>query len=401
MEDQDLHTINFANLYPSVMETWGVTGETDKGPNPTSEMLDSGVRKWIPNEGTIQSVKNTDLLEQREDSTPAAANFYSSLMDLEEPAQSKINIAIIKELTGNDVLYSRPLLNEQRELTKRDAKYVATFNKFLENQKFVPFVESDVAEEVEDDSIPSATEGIENEVEDVMPPLVLCDGSSPAHLDHDTKLEFLSRVGVTTYSSEKDLLAGIGDIVSKMNPDIIPGYHTRPHVEELSQPDIIETDEPYVEDEDDAPNEPPPADEKTQPVVIKLKKGFSDAQIKSFISGVDTLLKNKTPETLQIVTEDWTSENEHRPFPCIPGAKKLFARFAEAGLLACLVIRGCHRAAAELYCIAYCKAKVAKNGDVSFNAFHAKALASSAKFSEISHCKANVRRDGSKIYVST
>lgn len=337
MEEQTLPTINFESLYPSVLEQFGITGE----------------------------------------------------------------------ITGREPIFARDI-GKQKELTRRDAKYQSTFEKFLETQKFSPLIDDN--EDVADDAAPSLVDEIiepvpEIDNDDVMPPLVLCDESSPAHLDHDAKLEFLSRVGVTNYSSEKDLLTGFGDTITKMNPDIIPGYHTQPHVEKTSQPDIIEVDEPYVE-EDDAPNEPPPVNEKTRPIVIKLKKGFSDAQVKSFISGVDVLLKDKTPEKLQVVTEDWTSENEHRPFPCIPGAKKLFARFAEAGLLACLVIRGCHRAAAELYCISYCKAKVAKNGDISFNAididdFHTRVMASSTKFSEISNAKANVRRDGSKIYVST
>ena len=360
MEEQDIPTINFESLYPPVMDTWGVTGD--------------------------------DFIE--------------------EPAPAKININIVKELTGNDSIFARDI-KEQRELTRRDVKYQSTFETFLANQKFVPFVDSThVAEEVYE--FPSADDSMSLEIAETIKktdtvatslPEVLHDEPSPSQADHEAKLEILSRVGVANFTNHKDLLIGFADTLSKMNPDFLPGYHTQPAFEENSQPDIIEIDEPF---EDDAPTESPhpPPDEKTRPVIIKLKKGFSDAQIKAFIAGVNTMLADKIPEKCQILTEDWASPNEHRPFPCIPGAKKLFARFAESGLLACLVIRGCHRAAAELYCISYIKAKVAKNGDVSFNAidvddFHAKVMASSIKFTEISSAKADVRKDGSKIYVST
>lgn len=98
------------------------------------------------------------------------------------------------------------------------------------------------------------------------------------------------------------------------------------------------------------------------PLIIKLKKGFSDQQITSFIHKLDqTLGENHSRiSRVRITTEEW--KNSTTPYQCIPGAKKLFARFSERGLLACLALNGYGNDAKELFCNAYEKGKVVEGG---------------------------------------
>lgn len=169
------------------------------------------------------------------------------------------------------------------------------------------------------------------------------------------------------------------------------------------QPDIVEEDEPYEESEESMSSDEEDIEaEKKKPIVVNLKKGFSADQIKTFVAGFDALLKDRSPESVTISTEEWLAPGEVRRFPLIPAAKKLFARFSEAGLLACLVSRGQNRAAAEVFCISYCKAKQDKEGNVTFGKidvedFAERVIASEKKLSEATNRSVNFRKEGSKI----
>lgn len=169
------------------------------------------------------------------------------------------------------------------------------------------------------------------------------------------------------------------------------------------QPDIVEEDEPYEESEESMSSDEEDIEaEKKKPIVVNLKKGFSADQIKTFVAGFDALLKDRSPESVTISTEEWLAPGEARRFPLIPAAKKLFARFSEAGLLACLVSRGQNRAAAEVFCIAYCKAKQDKDGNVTFGKinvedFAERVIASEKKLSDATNRSVNFRKEGSKI----
>lgn len=104
----------------------------------------------------------------------------------------------------------------------------------------------------------------------------------------------------------------------------------------------------------------------TAPITIKLKKGFDSIGIKKFIRRIDDFLISRKglPTKVHVTTEDW-KDKDPRPFMLIPGAKKMFAKFCEAGLLACLVFNGFMQTAQEVYCIAYVKGK-AKGDGVEF-----------------------------------
>lgn len=104
----------------------------------------------------------------------------------------------------------------------------------------------------------------------------------------------------------------------------------------------------------------------TAPITIKLKKGFDSFGIKKFIRQIDNFLISRKglPTKVHVTTEDWKGKDP-RPFMLIPGAKKMFAKFCEAGLLACLVFNGFMQTAQEVYCIAYVKGK-AKGEGVEF-----------------------------------
>jgi hypothetical protein len=92
---------------------------------------------------------------------------------------------------------------------------------------------------------------------------------------------------------------------------------------------------------------------------IHLQKGFTQLQIQEFIVRINAQFKEGSYKTVSVVTNDWDSASE--PFMLIPAAKKLFAKYIEAGLLGCLVANGYHEAAKKMYCIAYIKGK--RDGD--------------------------------------
>lgn len=98
-----------------------------------------------------------------------------------------------------------------------------------------------------------------------------------------------------------------------------------------------------------------------EPIIIKLRKGFDAIGLKKFVFEVDEFLKTREPRPskVTVTTEEWKNNNSN--FMLIPGAKKLFAKYAEAGLLACLTLNGFMKTAQEVYCIAYIKGK--KSGD--------------------------------------
>lgn len=103
------------------------------------------------------------------------------------------------------------------------------------------------------------------------------------------------------------------------------------------------------------------------PLTIKLKKGFSREGLREFIKQVDKVLQMRNEKglttTVRVTTDEW--HNDVRPFMCIPAAKRMFSRFAEAGLLASLAFNNFIDAAKEVYCVAYVKGKE-KDGKVEF-----------------------------------
>lgn len=108
------------------------------------------------------------------------------------------------------------------------------------------------------------------------------------------------------------------------------------------------------------PEEIDAAHDISAPVAIKLKKGFDRLGMQKFIKRVDKFLmmRNERKLTTRVIvtTEEW--KDDVRPFACIPAAKKMFAKYAEAGLLASLAFNNFTDAAREFYCIAYVKGKV-------------------------------------------
>lgn len=88
---------------------------------------------------------------------------------------------------------------------------------------------------------------------------------------------------------------------------------------------------------------------------ISLQKGLTALQIDKFILHINTTLEEKKGQIkeVQIITKDWP-----QPYHAIPAAKRLHAKYLEAGLAGCLIFRGYEEAAHKLYCIAYEKAKI-------------------------------------------
>lgn len=88
---------------------------------------------------------------------------------------------------------------------------------------------------------------------------------------------------------------------------------------------------------------------------ITLQKGLTALQIDKFILHINTTLEEKKDQIkeVQIIAKDWP-----QPYHAIPAAKKLHAKYLEAGLAGCLIFRGYKEAAHKLYCIAYEKAKI-------------------------------------------
>lgn len=93
------------------------------------------------------------------------------------------------------------------------------------------------------------------------------------------------------------------------------------------------------------------------PIVIKLKKGFDQIGMRKFIKKIDVFLVSRKglPTSVKVTTEDWARNTQH--FVFINAAKKMFARYAEQGLLAVLTFNGFLEAANQMYCIAYVKGK--------------------------------------------
>lgn len=115
------------------------------------------------------------------------------------------------------------------------------------------------------------------------------------------------------------------------------------------------------ETEEQGEEDVPESNPEGEPVIIKLRKGFDAIGLKKFVFEVDEFLKTREPRPskVTVTTEEWKNNNSN--FMLIPGAKKLFAKYAEAGLLACLILNGFMKTAQEVYCIAYIKGK--KSGD--------------------------------------
>ncbi len=129
-------------------------------------------------------------------------------------------------------------------------------------------------------------------------------------------------------------------------------------IEGLEENSILENPE-----DENSENEP-----TTQPLIIKLKKGLNTGQIRKFIEDLSVEMSDRRFSSVKIITEDWNSDFKH--FALIPGAKKLFARFAEEGLLTLLVFNSYMDAAQDLYNVAYGKGKSTAKG-IEFKAIDA------------------------------
>lgn len=120
--------------------------------------------------------------------------------------------------------------------------------------------------------------------------------------------------------------------------------------------------------------------------VIHLQKGLDLPHIKEFVVRIDAQLQEKAFERLNVITNDWDSSGEF--FALIPAAKKLFAKYSEAGLLGCLLSHNYQDAAKKLYCIAYAKGKKTGGDNVTFSGidqqdYRTKAKASIAAYALI------------------
>lgn len=99
-----------------------------------------------------------------------------------------------------------------------------------------------------------------------------------------------------------------------------------------------------------------PIKEKPKTANIKIEKGLNQNQIKEYVVRIDAQLKELKVEDVIVTTSEWEKSSE--PFPMINAAKKLFAKYVEAGLLGLLYHHGFKEAAKKLYCIAHAKAKI-------------------------------------------
>lgn len=109
---------------------------------------------------------------------------------------------------------------------------------------------------------------------------------------------------------------------------------------------------------------------KDHPIVIKLKKGFDQLGMRKFIREINEFLVKSSEEgkkisKITVTTEEWKNSVQH--FIFINAAKKMFAKYAEQGLLAVFVFNGFLEAANELYCMGYVKGKPNGKGVVFKN----------------------------------
>lgn len=294
-------------------------------------------------------------------------NLVKGVVDYHELNEGKIDFSkVMMEMTGNDEIFARRLVDTEAEAMSQEERRVS--NLFVK----------EIGRDMNEDYFRKKVMGTTYEPG-------FCNKSAYEKLEN-TGTPLPSRME-RPYKSLEDMLK------------------TPVEEDDTAGPDIVEIDEPYEESESlssDDENTTKEDAEKKKPIVVNLKKGFSAEQIKTFISGFDAMLNGRSPESVTISTEEWISPTETRRFPLIPAAKKLFARFSEAGLLACLVARGQNRAAAEVFCIAYCKAKQDREGNVTFgkidvNDFAEKVIASEKRLSEITKCKVEFRQEGTKI----
>ena len=102
--------------------------------------------------------------------------------------------------------------------------------------------------------------------------------------------------------------------------------------------------------------------------VILLKKGSNDFHIKQgIIKATDHLIEiDSSEEKVKVIAQGW--EKDARHVATIPAVKKIFERSIDLGLLGLLATFDQYETAKEVYCMAYCKAKI-KSGQIQFTGF--------------------------------
>jgi hypothetical protein len=96
--------------------------------------------------------------------------------------------------------------------------------------------------------------------------------------------------------------------------------------------------------------------ETKRPIAIVLSKEMTDEQIDTVILRGHQAICRRDARDVSVVTDSW--RGDARPFAIIPGAKKLFARAIDRGLIGLLIYHDFHDVSRNVYCIAYQKGKV-------------------------------------------
>lgn len=200
----------------------------------------------------------------------------------------------------------------------------------------------------------------------------------------------------TCLENGKNPIASVAEHISGVNADVYAALMFLIH--RLTVEEILDIKERVISQNKKAPkpaqaqeNIPKSSDTENskdsgpQTALIHIKKGLDMNKIKEFIIRIDAQLQERPFENLNVVTDDWASSGEF--FALIPAAKKLFAKYSEAGLLGCLISHNYQEAAKKLYCVAYVKGK--KSGDsiifsgIDQHEYRSKAKASVAEYAAI------------------
>lgn len=96
-------------------------------------------------------------------------------------------------------------------------------------------------------------------------------------------------------------------------------------------------------------------EEDATKVLIKIRKGMQEHEIKAYIKEIDLCLKTK-PNVVDVLCPDWQQHNLH--YSMIPACKKLLQKYCDIGLLGCLAYYEYHALMRDLYCSAYMKGKM-------------------------------------------
>jgi hypothetical protein len=149
--------------------------------------------------------------------------------------------------------------------------------------------------------------------------------------------------------------------------------------------DLPENEESDDDVSEDAPVAPAVDEKKAKPMVIHLRKGMTPKEHQEFVLKIHKELEENKPTSVTVSTPNWAKDS--RPFPLIPGAKRLFADSIDAGMIGCLLQHDLRVAAREMYCIAYANATKEDNNlvfeNINPNDVKKKSLASFEKFANI------------------